>query len=701
MKRKVIFAIMSIFLLSALSGDAVCAAGKASGTNLALNKKYTIVSGAANDYSYTPEEKGSKDQLTDGVHGDPANCYSGLWSHFIRGVSRTITLDLGAVMAVDGFEATFIQNKRFGIYCPQELVISVSEDGISYMTLNTISNSVDNTVEIPTSVVYNASAGKSYKARYVRFYFDVQVNTFLDEIKVFGREDAGNALEITPDEKVEEKSYYDNGEGVGSKDIICFHNGYNPDEELFVNNKKDVFKPYISYVDKDGKMIDTMFDAVMFLTLQGKCPSGGKLTVDGGPTVMSDWLCLFDNTFGKDINLDALDQATADMKQELNLPETHKTGVYLTVPHPKISELVFGDYDGDGIDNKILTLEDCVDVYAWYVDLVLEKFNSNNYKNIELKGFFWSNESLSAEYYEQEPEFAELCIKELHKRNTKCVFIPYYQATGIEKAQKIGFDATIMQANLAFKETLQKNPEKMMEDFAKTAAKYHMGIQMEAADGFIYDLKKNGPLFKQYLVSSVKSGMMTDAIHAYYQGAGYGVFYKFAYSDDAYVRWFYDALYKFIKGTLYLPEFKIDITTEVTVVENEKFQGTFDIDGDWSNSEYMLSISKRPKHGIITVVLDEGIYVYRSDRGFSGDDSFTLKYMNPDGEQIEVPVKVTVTPANAVSEGIDESGDSSDVSSEKPKNKPLGKGLIYGIVGLVAVAAVAFVVFLINKKRKK
>ena len=143
-----------------------------------------------------------------------------------------------------------IQNKRFGIYCPQELVISVSEDGISYMTLNTISNSVDNTVEIPTSVVYNASAGKSYKARYVRFYFDVQVNTFLDEIKVFGREDAGNALEITPDEKVEEKSYYDNGEGVGSKDIICFHNGYNPDEELFVNNKKDVFKPYISYVDK-------------------------------------------------------------------------------------------------------------------------------------------------------------------------------------------------------------------------------------------------------------------------------------------------------------------------------------------------------------------------------------------------------------------------------------------------------------------
>ena len=93
-----------------------------------------------------------------------------------------------------------------------------------------------------------------------------------------------------------------------------------------------------------------MFDAIMFLTLQGLCPSGGKLTKDGGPTLLSDWEYLLDNTFGEGINLDALNEATAELKADLDLPDTHKTAVYLTVPYPKISDLVFGDWNGDGID---------------------------------------------------------------------------------------------------------------------------------------------------------------------------------------------------------------------------------------------------------------------------------------------------------------------------------------------------------------
>lgn len=168
----------------------------------------------------------------------------------------------------------------------------------------------------------------------------MQVNTFLDEIEVYGGALTDDARPLSPTAPVEEELYFDDGADIGVRDIMCFHNGYYPQDETLVNNTKDVFRSYIGYVDSTGKYVDTMFDAIMFLTLQGLCPSGGKLTKDGGPTLLSDWEYLLDNTFGEGINLDALNEATAELKADLDLPDTHKTAVYLTVPYPKISDLV-------------------------------------------------------------------------------------------------------------------------------------------------------------------------------------------------------------------------------------------------------------------------------------------------------------------------------------------------------------------------
>ncbi len=691
MKRKaIVFFIGVLLMLPAMN----CAGASASQANLALGKSYIIESGAANEYSFGHTEVGNKEQLTDGKTGNPTEHYGGAWSHFVRAISRTITVDLERVMSVDSFETAFIQRKSAGIYCPKEVVYSISENGEDYMTIARVANSVDNMFENPTRVVYRASADKSYKARYVRVYFDVNVNTFLDEIFVFGSENINNAGDIAPDEHESIDFYYDSGESIGAKDIVCFHYGYWPDDETLANNAKDVFKNYIGYTDTDGNYADTMFDAVMFLIIQGKCPSGGNLNSNGPPAVLSDWEYLIENTFGEDINLNALEQATSELKEALGLPEEHRTTVYLSAPHPKVSDLIFGDYNGDGVENKIESLEDCVSVYSWYIDEVLRRYNEQNYKHIELKGFFWSNESLSSEHFEQEPEYAALCVKALHERGMQCIFIPFYQATGIEKIREIGFDATIMQANLSFNEALQKNPEKMMEDFAYTAGKYHTGIQMEVHDAFIYNVEKHAALFNQYLVSAVSSGLMTDAVHAYYQGAGYGVFHQWAVSADPAIRWFYDATYKFIKGTLEFPEFKVNTTTEITVEQNKFTSGTFEIEGDWSVHQHDLSIAKLPKHGILFVDLQNGSYNYRSDRKYAGEDSFVLKYTNPDGEVVEVPVSVTVTGENT------ESNPNSNGSMSGITGNPIGWILSVVAAGITAAAVVALLILRSKNKRK-
>ena len=335
-------------LASAMLPAAVPAFAAEGRTNIALGKSYTIESDAPNENSLGTTEEGGKDQLTDGAYGT-SEYYSGLWAHFVNAYGRTVTIDLGASMSVDGVAMEFLQNKEHGVYCPRTLTVSLSENGTDFETVATVEKPVSNTANGRIRVPYTADFEKA-RARYVRVHFDVQVNTFLDEIEVYGGALTDDARPLSSTAPVEEELYFDDGADIGVRDIMCFHNGYYPQDETLVNNTKDVFRSYIGYVDSTGKYVDTMFDAIMFLTLQGLCPSGGKLTKDGGPTLLSDWEYLLDNTFGEGINLDALNEATAELKADLDLPDTHKTAVYLTVPYPKISDLVFGDWNGDGAD---------------------------------------------------------------------------------------------------------------------------------------------------------------------------------------------------------------------------------------------------------------------------------------------------------------------------------------------------------------
>ena len=698
--------VLAGLLASAMLPVALPAFAAEGRTNIALGKPYTVESDAPNEHSLGTTEQGGKEQLTDGVYGT-SEYYSGLWAHFVNAYGRTVTIDLGETMSVDGVAMEFLQNREEGVYCPRTLTVSLSENGTDFETVATIEKPVSNTLDGRVRVPYTADFA-SARARYVRVHFDVQVNTFLDEIEVYGGALTDDARALSPVPPEEEELYFDNGADIGVRDIMCFHNGYYPQDETLVNNTKDVFRSYIGYVDSEGNYVDTMFDAIMFLILQGFCPSGGKLTKDGGPTVLSDWEYLLDNTFGEGINLDALNEATAELKADLDLPDTHKTAVYLTVPYPKISDLDFGDWDGDGVVEKISTLDDCVDVYCWFVDECIRRFAENNYEHLDFKGFFWCSESIIEDQNDYEVEMAYRCVEQIQSRGLQCVFIPYFQSAGSWMAEDIGFDATILQPNLSFNAWAQKDPASFMEDFVDTAAKYHFGIQMEMKENLATNMDPYADYFLQYLVSASRSGMMTDAVHAYYQGAGYGSVHQCAVSSDARVRWFYDALYKFIKGTLSLPEeVEVQYEPEITVAQGDLYSGEITISGDWMND---FEVSEQAPNGTVSCFPERNEFRYRPDRNYVGEDSFAITVNKPDGTTEELTFRVNVTgEAGGASqpEPSDGAVSGGDAPQEKGTNWALIGGLAAGAVVLVGgiaagvAAATAKLAGGKNKKKKK
>lgn len=522
--------------------------------NLAAAKEVRIIGFVPNGNSNASVEKGTKDMMTDGVFGDPNDCYGGAWAHFYRGMGRRLVIDLGSEYAVTGFDAGFIQGHGLGIYSPEKVRLLLSEDGERFYAVSEVKAPYPATFETVVRASYEASLGTPLKARYAAIDFTVEVNVFCDEIRVFGCDCDGSEKLLTgkPDNEPYAGHYESRDSLGGSHDIPLLYYGYWPENERIAKSTKEDFIPYIAYIDRDGRMTDTMFDSIMFLIVQGRCPSGGNLGYAGPPSLLSDWEYILDGLFADGVGLKALDAAVAEMKETLSLPDDHILPVYLTAPTPKISQSPFGDMNGDGIDEKLLTLDDRVNAYAWYIDRVNRRFSVSNLPNLRIDGYFWGNESISRERSEDEEEFARRCVSELHKRGLKFVFIPYYQAGGSEKAKSCGFDCVTMQPNLSFNKPLQIDPKGMMEDFSALCMKYGFGVEMEIHHGVRNpsEMKRYGGYFLQYLRSCVGNGMMTDTVHTYYQCAGPGVFYDLAKSDNEYLRGIYDKLYKFIKGTL-------------------------------------------------------------------------------------------------------------------------------------------------------
>lgn len=526
--------------------------------NLALGKNATITSFVPISKSYASVEKGNKNALTDGMTADPADCYGGGWAHFYRGTGRNIVIDLEGVYAVCGFEAGFIHDRASGIYCPEKVSLLLSENGTDYFTVSEACAPYPASFGGRVRAVYSHEGEKCYRARYAKLRFDVDVNVFCDEIKIFGVSADGSELALCgePDKEVFRNRFAATDSLGGVRDLPLIYFGYWPENERIAKSTKEELLPYVAYVDNNGEIKDTMFDSILFLFVQGRCPSGGCLGYYGEPSLLSDWEYMIDLLFEEGYSLSALDSAYEAVKKALALPEEQKLKVYLTAPVPKISLQPFGDMNGDGIEEKLLSTEDCVNAYLWFVDEVARRFEATGFKNIALDGWFWGNESISRATRDDEEAFAAGCVGGLHERGFKCVFIPYFQAGGAEKAERVGFDCVTMQPNLSFNKPLQHDPVGAMEDFTDACKKYGFGIELEIHQGVKNKetQKLYGEYFYEYMRSGIKSGMMTDSVHTYYQCAGPGVFYDCATSDDGYLRGIYDNLYKFIKGRLTLSD---------------------------------------------------------------------------------------------------------------------------------------------------
>ena len=515
--------------------------------NLLSGKGQAIISYGAIEEDFcvphfnTPD---TENRLTDGVYAERATYSDPAFMRFSRGVARSIVFDLGAIAAVREFRIRMLRENETGVRLPRNVSFSVSENGVDFGTAALLDKIFsDRESEVVCAV---AKLEPAVRARFIRVDFGCPVHVYIDQIEAIGTKNVEGAVAIEPDEP-KEATYpnkYCSAEQLGgAKDVVlAYYCDYGRDPLV-----TEHFKPYVGYLNKEGKATDTLFDGYLFLPFVRFLYEGYKKR----PLTKADWQYYMDQEFIEGKNLDALEEAVSQVAEELGKPDL-KVKAFFSILYPVVEQHEFGVVDGKMRDLSVL--EDRLAVLKWLIDEQEERFKAKNYKHIDLSGYYWFTEEI---------DYADSQLLEMIRFTTDYVrakglittWIPYFLASGYDDWRRLGFDMACYQPNYAFNQTV---PEQRLFDAANTAKLLGMCIELEVGGTEKWNIEHT----RNYYAAGAVTRYMQDAAHMYYQGGMPGEFYKAYHSEDPELHSMYDDTYRFIKGTYPADGFDIPAKSE-------------------------------------------------------------------------------------------------------------------------------------------
>lgn len=493
------------------------------------------------EVSQYPDPSGA---LTDGRHAGPDYTDEG-WVGYLRQAGRTIVVDLGAVQTVLEISIDFLYAPGGGVHLPGTVTYGLSEDGQAWRSAGSAPG--DNMGTGNERRAVTAALGPTY-ARYVMASFDVSVWTFVDEIRVLGRSGVehgarpprGRAIRPGPGP---DRGYLRQGTprvgGVRNMYLAYTYDTRSPRAEVGTWRAENLL-PVITHVDRRGPPTDWMFDTVLFMA------GGGLEAYDARPA----WDDLLDRLFEPGIDVDALDQATAEATHQLG---RGTVSLMLPIPYPvPTADKPWGNLDGRQLDlnpervGEEETTRNRFSVVRWYVGEALSRYRTRKPDHISLAGFYWMREAVPPR--SADASLVRAVSTVLHRLPGSLGFywIPWYQAPGFQHWQSYGFDASMMQANYAFDADQPPGDLTRLHATTELARWSGQGVEVECSSKIVTDAGARRK-FLDYLRVYEQDGAGT-AIKGYYLAAR-DVIDAMVGDGDLGLRRTYDAAYEFIRRT--------------------------------------------------------------------------------------------------------------------------------------------------------
>ena len=421
-------------------------------------------------------------------------------------------------------------------------------------------------------------------ANYIRLDVEMLYTNMMDEIEVFGYD--GIIEGAVPAENGRDldngHDYQKPGEDTAFvKDmVLCYNGWYGFDDESGMHNgdwNAQKYRPYLTYLDTNGKAQDKMFDTVCLLALTSRYGRAFNSDVAESPEPpqFEDWEWYLDKTFNEGGDVDELNKAAEIAAKELGDPN-YKVKLVVMSPGIDRRNHKFGPIDGKYYDMDMpdyynpdvyAEWQDCCD---WWYDQVLSRFAAGDYQYIDFVGFYWLSEQVGFT-----PAQVIYNTRKVHELGYKMFWIPFNSANGYLWGRDVGFDAIAYQPNHFFGEPLGEGGvsevgNQYIDNVAYHANYGQIGLELEF-DGRAFESPFRYNQFLDYLNGAVKNGMDGNgAYRNWYQAvSAMGVA---AASEKAEIRALYDYSYQLMQGT-YTPKPHIDDFSGEKI-ENDVGKGT-------------------------------------------------------------------------------------------------------------------------------
>lgn len=302
------------------------------------------------------------------------------------------------------------------------------------------------------------------------------------------------------------------------------------------------FLPNVAYLE-NGVAKDIMFNGFAFMPSPNFVNDyGGTGDENEKPMTKDDWYHFIHRLeFRKDYNVDALENATGQVKKALNMPD-YKVGVFLSIMKPVSSVENWGEINGKTISLK--TDEGKTEALKWMVDESIKVFNDRHYKHLELCGFYYYQEYV---YPESKP-FLNAITDYIRSKKCITIWVPFFGARGYSDWRDFGFDRASLQANYFPGATLPNGGG--IDRLQKTAIisdRNAMGYEMELAS--MNQDSITG--FKEYMKASVNYDFLKK-YHTFWIMGGPSTIKNLYRSKDSYTHSTYRELYLFLRRKLTL-----------------------------------------------------------------------------------------------------------------------------------------------------
>ncbi|MCI1686521.1 DUF4855 domain-containing protein [Schleiferilactobacillus harbinensis] len=539
------------------------------------------------------------------------------WFRFTRGESRDVYFDLGRAAAISGVKIGFLKQTSKGIRLPRNVDVYLSNDGQNWMP---VFYGKDYQSKDADAIVRRTdNFDKPYAARYVKIEFEVAPHIYTDEIEILGKQSTAGASTLTPQPEPQYPNAYASPTKFGLQNTMLAYIPGDPSDKQGVPRTVDWYKPYTAYM-QNGQIKDTMFDSFLMLPYLHFLYDGENKR----PLTKKDWQGYITNQFADQYNVSALNQAVGETKAALNKPD-YQASVILPLFYPVQSVKDFGIVNGRHLNfaNK----QDRYLALQWMVDEQLKEFQAKGYKNLKLNGFYWFTEELDNGDPEMESILQQL-TDYVREKGYMTSWIPYFQGSGYQRWQEMGFDLAIYQPGYAFDASV---PKARLYETAAKAKQLGMGTEFEVEGVTPTSVTR----FKDYLYAAARNGTMTDAVHMYYQGSVDGAVYDSYQSKDPYLHSLYNDTYKFVHNQ-FTTAVAAPTAQWLTGKENGTISGT--ITGTPTTAIKGYQVVLDPKFGSVSLTAD-GHFTYTPIKGYVGSDSISVIYDY--GYQQSAPTTIT------------------------------------------------------------